>query len=80
MWASHRGGLSCCGTWALAQGLGGRDTRAWLPCGMWDLPGPGIEPISSALAGEFLTTGPPGKACLVFFNVKLYELFIYVGY
>ena len=29
---------------------------------MWNLPGPGIEPISSALAGGFLTTGPPGKS------------------
>ena len=28
---------------------------------MWHLPGPGIEPVSSALAGAFLTTGPPGK-------------------
>ena len=28
---------------------------------MWDLPEPGIEPVSPALAGGFLTTGPPGK-------------------
>ena len=27
---------------------------------MWDLPGPGIEPLPPALAGGFLTTGPPG--------------------
>ena len=32
-----------------------------LPCGMWDLPGPGIEPMSFTLAGGFLTSGPPGK-------------------
>ena len=25
------------------------------------LPGPGIEPVSLALQGGFLTTGPPGK-------------------
>ena len=30
-------------------------------CGMWDLPGPGLEPMSPALAGGFLTTAPPGK-------------------
>jgi len=30
--------------------------------GMWNLPGPGIEPMSPALAGEFLTTGSPGKS------------------
>ena len=29
---------------------------------MWDLPGPGIEPVSPALAGRFLTTVPPGKS------------------
>ena len=28
---------------------------------MWDLPGPGLEPLSSALAGRFSTTAPPGK-------------------
>ena len=26
-----------------------------------DLPHPGIEPSSPALAGKFFTTGPPGK-------------------
>ena len=28
---------------------------------MWDLPRPGHEPVSPALAGGFLTTAPPGK-------------------
>ena len=28
---------------------------------MWDLPGPGLEPVSPALAGGFLTTAPPEK-------------------
>ena len=28
---------------------------------MWNLPGPGLEPVSLALAGGFLTTSPPGK-------------------
>ena len=32
------------------------------PMAMWDLPGLGIEPVSPALAGRFLTTGPPGKS------------------
>ena len=30
-------------------------------CGMWDLPRPGLEPVSPALAGRFSTTAPPGK-------------------
>ena len=29
---------------------------------MWDLPGPGLEPMSPALAGGLLTTAPPGKS------------------
>ena len=29
---------------------------------MWDLPRPGLEPMSPALAGRFLTTEPPGKS------------------
>ena len=36
---------------------------------MWDLPGPGIEPVSSALAGGFLTTVPSGK-----FLVSVFEI------
>ena len=29
--------------------------------GMWDLPRPGPEPVSPALAGRLSTTAPPGK-------------------
>ena len=35
--------------------------RAQLLRGMWDLPRPGLEPVSPASAGRFLTTAPPGK-------------------
>ena len=31
---------------------------------MWDLPGPGLEPVSPALAGGFLTTGHQGSPAL----------------
>ena len=44
---THR--LSSCGS------------QAQLVCGMWDLPRPGLEPVSPALAGRFSTTAPPGK-------------------
>ena len=37
---------------------------------MWDLPRPGIEPMSPALAGGFLTTGPPGKSCNDFLSTE----------
>ena len=33
---------------------------------MWDLPGSGLEPMSPALAGGFLTTAPPGKPYVLF--------------
>ena len=36
-------------------------SRAQLLCGMWDLPKPGLEPVSPALAGRFSTTAPPAK-------------------
>ena len=44
---THR--LSSCGS------------RAWLLRSTWDLPRPGLEPVSPALAGRFSTTAPPGK-------------------
>ena len=44
-------GLNSCGTWA------------WLLHGMWDFPGPGIEPVSPALAGRWIPNHcPPGKS------------------
>ena len=36
-------------------------TRAQPLRGTWDLPRPGLEPVSPALAGRFSTTAPPGK-------------------
>ena len=38
---------------------------------MWDLPGPGIEPVSPSLAGGFLTTAPPGKSLPLYFKSEL---------
>ena len=35
---------------------------------MWDLPGPGLEPVSPALAGGFLTTAPPRKSLDICFK------------
>ena len=34
--------------------------------GIWDVPGPGIEPMVPTLAGGFLSTAPPKKSCLFF--------------
>ena len=38
--------------------------RAQLLQGKWDLPGLGIKVMPPALAGGFLTTGPPGKSLI----------------
>ena len=38
-------------------------SRAQLLRGMSDLPRPGLEPASPALAGRLSTTAPPGKPC-----------------
>ena len=66
-------------------------SRAQLLRSMWDLPRPGLEPMSPALAGGFSTTAPPGKPCIsslvryldilpfyffLFFNFKNIYLFI----
>ena len=49
-------------TGSRCAGFSSCGTRAQLLCGMWDLPGPGLEPVSPALTGGFLTTTPPGKS------------------
>ena len=42
---------------------------------MWDLPEPGLEPVSPALAGGFLTTAPPGKSLIyVFWDWDIFSL------
>ena len=41
-------------------------SRAQLLRGMWDLPRPGLEPVSPALAGRLSTTAPPGKPQILF--------------
>ena len=40
---------------------------------MWNLPGPGIEPMSPVLAGGFLTTGTPRKPDVLFYINKFSE-------
>ena len=38
---------------------------------MWDLPRPGLEPVSPASAGRLSTTAPPGKPLHHQFKAKL---------
>ena len=50
-------------------------SRAQLLCGIWDLPRPGLEPMSPALAGRFSTTAPPGKPWnKIFFTISGIEM------
>ena len=48
--------------------------------GMWDLPRPGLEPVSPVLAGRLSTTAPPGKPyyCVfrIFKNISLIPNFL----
>ena len=53
--------LSICSLQALECWLSSCGALAWLAHGMWDLPGPGVEPVPPALAGGFLSTRPSGK-------------------
>ena len=45
-------------------------------CVMWNLPGPGIEPVSPELGGGFFTTELPGKA-LYFWHFYVSQIGIY---
>ena len=67
--ASHWGDCFGCGAQSLEQQAsvavvhGLSDLAA-----LWDPPGPGIKPMSSSLAGGFITTGPPGRSQASFLN------------
>ena len=37
---------------------------------MWDLPEPGLEPVSPELTGGFLTSAPPGKPLVFLLAIK----------
>ena len=51
------------------SGLCISSSQAELPCGMWNLPRPEMEPMSPALAGGLLTSGPSGSPKKSFFWV-----------
>ena len=59
--SNYNMGFISCGSQTPESRPKSYDTQAYLLQGMWDLPGPGIEPVSPVLAGGFFTTQPPGK-------------------
>ena len=62
---THR--LSSCGS------------RAQLLRGVWDLPRPGLKPVSPALAGRFSSTAPPGKPLKNFLMELIYSIVLVSG-
>ena len=54
-------GFSGCGLQALESRLSSCGPWSELLPRMWDLPGPGIESMSPALAGGFVSSVPLGK-------------------
>ena len=52
--------------------LSNRGSRAQLLRGMWNLPRPGLKPVSPALAGRFSTTVSPGKPQLSILYILVY--------
>ena len=62
---AHEGGSGDVG---LEQGLSSCASLAQLPSDLQDLPGPGIEPGSPALAGGSLIAGPPGRPKVITFK------------
>ena len=71
---SRRVGFSSCGSRALEHRLSSCGTWAQLLCGMWDLPGPGLEAVSLALAARFLTTVSPGKPLFFSLHVLFHRI------
>ena len=61
LWALGYMGFSSYGMWALKQGLSRCGSWCQLLSGVWNLPRPGIEPVSPVLAGRFLSTVIPGN-------------------
>ena len=53
-------------------GLSSCGSQAQLPHGIWNLPGPGIEPVSPPLAGGFLTIGSLGKSLIYLLRFEFF--------
>ena len=72
-------GFSSCSFWAPELRLCSCGAWAQLAPRVWDLPELGIEPVSPALQGGFLTTGLPGQPqttnFLIFCQSVFYWLF-----
>lgn len=73
---SEQGLFSSCsgfsrGARPLRSRLSDCGTQVKLPHSRWNLPRPGIEHMSSALADRPPTPGPPGKSCNLHFKTQV---------
>ena len=66
--------LRSCGSQAREPGLQQLWQMTWLLRNLWNLPRPGIDPVSPALAGRFLSTVPPGRSFFSFLFCHKYFL------
>ena len=69
-------GLSSCSSLALERCFSSRGSLSQFSRSMWDLPRGRIKPVSPALAGRFLTTGPPGKPLFSTLKILFYHVII----
>ena len=71
-------GSRMCGSVVLAPGLQSSGSvvvvHGFLALRMWDLLGPGMDPVSPALTGGFFSTEPPGQPPFVYFCLYFYCL------
>jgi len=72
--------FSCCRAQALGSGTSVVAAPGLSSCArtsllrvVWNLPKPGIEPMSPTLAGRFFSTAPPGKSLVQFMCQNLCE-------
>ena len=74
--------VSLCRAWALGKWALGKwalGTWASLFCSMWDLPGAGMEPVSSALQADSLPLSYQGSHKMISFIVTItYLLSIHI--
>ena len=52
-------------------------SRARLLRGMWEIPRPGLEPVSPALVGRLSTTAPPGKPKSLVLKAALSKVYLH---
>ena len=69
-WASVLAARGFSGCEALEHRLSTCGAQAWWLCGLWNLPGLGLEPASPALAGRSLSPGPPGKSLFCYYDLS----------